>query len=171
MGSTNLPPCGIYKTTDSIGSIPPNTFVYFHNHGNPGPGVYPPEKWVQNRAIFQEKGVPLSNELQAKGLVPLPPEGFYRVRQSLKPTAKSQTVFQPGQLVQIGYNRRAETILFVPQIGANGLETQAAESSSSLKKCAFWSTSWWLKPQTAVDSTLGPALTLIVDPCEEPTVA
>ena len=122
MADTNLPPCGIYKTTDPIGSIPPDSFVYFHNHGDPGPGVYPPAKWIQNRAVFREKGVPLSNELQAKGLIPLPPEGFYRVRQALKPNPNSQTVFQPGQLVQIGYNSRAETILFVPQLGANGLE-------------------------------------------------
>ena len=125
MASSNLPPCGIYKTTDPIGSISPDSFVYFHNHGDPGPGIYTPEKWIQNRAIFRSKGVPLSNELQAKGLIPLPLEGFYRVRQALKPSSNSQTVFQPGQLVQIGYNSRAETILFVPQWGANGLEIPA----------------------------------------------
>ena len=125
MSSTNLPPCGIYKTTDPIGSIQADSFVYFHNHGDPGPGIYTPEKWVDNRAVFRQKGTPLENELQAKGLVPLAPEGFYRVRQALKPNPKSQTVFQPGQLVQIGYNSRAETILFIPQWGVEGLEIPA----------------------------------------------
>ena len=33
--------------------------VYFHNHGNPGPGVYLPESWEHNRAKFSPQGITL----------------------------------------------------------------------------------------------------------------
>ena len=53
--------------------------------------------------------------------VALPPEGLYRVRQSFKCSANSNMTFQPGQLVQLGYNRRADSILFIPIWDENGL--------------------------------------------------
>ncbi len=46
--TTNLPPCGIYRTTAKIGGIDPGRLVYYHNHGDPGPGLYFPERWLNN---------------------------------------------------------------------------------------------------------------------------
>ena len=51
-----LPPCGLYATRATIGSIPPGRLVYFHNHGNPGPGIYLPASWKGNRARFEARG-------------------------------------------------------------------------------------------------------------------
>ena len=119
--SGSLPPCGIYKTTISIGNIPADRFVYFHNHGDPGPGIYLPARWLNNRAEFSKQGVPLATNHEATTLIPLPPEGLYRVRQTFKCSANSSITFQPGQLVQLGYNRRADSILFIPIWDENGL--------------------------------------------------
>lgn len=116
-----LPPCGIYKTTTNIAKIPADRFVYFHNHGDPGAGIYMPERWLNNRAEFSKQGTPLSNDEESATLIPLPPEGLYRVRQTFKCTANSNIAFSPGQLVQLGYNRRADSILFVPIWNETGL--------------------------------------------------
>ena len=55
----SLPECGLYRTTASIGRVAANHLVYFHNHGNPGPGVYLPESWEHNRAKFSPQGITL----------------------------------------------------------------------------------------------------------------
>jgi hypothetical protein len=47
-----LPPCGVYRTKTAVAGIEAGRLVYFHNHGDPGPGLYPPESWAQNRAKF-----------------------------------------------------------------------------------------------------------------------
>ena len=52
MATNELPPCGLYRTTTKIGDCEADRLVYFHNHGDPGPGFYFPEKWVKNRAQF-----------------------------------------------------------------------------------------------------------------------
>ncbi|MBT6176193.1 MAG: hypothetical protein HOI23_03030 [Deltaproteobacteria bacterium] len=119
--SGSLPPCGIYKTTINIGSVPADRFVYFHNHGDPGAGIYLPARWLNNRAEFSKQGVPLTVDHEATTLIPLPPEGLYRVRQTFKCSANSNMTFQPGQLVQLGYNRRADSILFIPIWDESGL--------------------------------------------------
>ena len=56
--------------------------VYFHNHGNPGPGLYRPKEWRFNRAQFEENGQMLDDLDLVRLLEPLPPEGFYRVAES-----------------------------------------------------------------------------------------
>ena len=39
-----------------IGTVEAGRLVYFHNHGNPGPGLYFPERWTHNRAHFTPRG-------------------------------------------------------------------------------------------------------------------
>ena len=47
----DLPPCGIYRTDLALGDeVPAGRLVYFHDHGDPGPGIYLPRDWVANRA-------------------------------------------------------------------------------------------------------------------------
>src|SRR5690242_17163109 len=82
MATSKLPPCGIYRTKSPIGdAVPAGRLVYFHNHGDPGPGVYLPESWSHNRAQFSERGATLPSpaEQSAEALEALPAEGFYRV--------------------------------------------------------------------------------------------
>ena len=61
--SQKLPPCGIYRTLAQVGDVPAGRLVYFHNHGDPGPGVYLPERWSANRAHFQARGHVLATPL------------------------------------------------------------------------------------------------------------
>lgn len=111
-----LPPCGLYRTTGPIGPIEPGRLVYFHNHGNPGPGVYLPKAWTHNRAEFQEKGQTLSDPELVRYLEPLPPQGLYRVAEPFHCCEKKCRHFEEEALVQLGYNGNAEPILFRPEL-------------------------------------------------------
>ncbi len=111
-----LPPCGIYRTRSAIGSIPAECLVYFHNHGDPGPGLYLPSAWKGNRARFDSKGVLLPDEAAAEALEPLPAEGFYRVVEPFHCCEKHCRLFSEDMLVQLGYDGSAVPILFVPEI-------------------------------------------------------
>lgn len=121
MSATALPPCGIYRTTQKLGDIPAGKLVFFHNHGDPGPGIYLPARWVQNRARWHTHGVPIPGPWWAATLDPLAYEGYYRVRESFYCCEKKCVQFQPDQLVQLGYNGDAEPILFVPELRDEGL--------------------------------------------------
>ena len=116
-----LPPCGIYKLTACVAGIPAGRLVYFHNHGDPGPGLYLPETWQQNRAIWSERGNTVPADFDAKVLHPLAAEGFYRVTKAFFCCEKQCTKFEPDAFVQLGYNGNATPLVFVPQLGAGGI--------------------------------------------------
>jgi len=117
----DLPPCGLYRTTEPIGNVPAHRLVYFHNHGNPGPGIYLPEKWSVNRARFSKSGTSLPDENLAFTLEPLQAEGLYRVRSPITCCDKLCRTYPKELLVQLGYNVEGEPILFVPQWTGAGL--------------------------------------------------
>lgn len=111
-----LPPCGLYRTIGTIGSVDEGRLVYFHNHGDPGPGIYLPKEWKYNRAQFEEKGQVIEDPGLVRFLQPLPPEGFYRVVESFHCCEKQCRLFEESSLLQLGYNANAEPILFVPEL-------------------------------------------------------
>ena len=111
-----LPPCGLYRTVGPIGSIPAGRLVYFHNHGDPGPGLYLPSGWKQNRMQTQERGSLLPSPDDVRYLEPLPPEGFYRVLDAFPCCAKRCRTFEPEDLVQLGYDGSGQALLFVPEL-------------------------------------------------------
>lgn len=117
----DLPSCGLYRTTIQIGSVEAGRLVYFHNHGDPGPGIYPPQSWRANRAVFSDKGLTLDDLSLASTLEPLPAEGMYRVLESFTCCSKDCRTFEPGLLVQLGYNGSGQALLFVPHWHADGL--------------------------------------------------
>lgn len=117
-----LPPCGLYRTSAAIGDVPAGRLVYFHNHGDPGPGVYAPASWTSNRATFHERGVPLPHEALASTLVPLPAEGFYAVEDDFVCCEKRCQTFAANTLVQLGYNGEGKAILFRPRWSGHALE-------------------------------------------------
>jgi hypothetical protein len=119
--SSNLPPCGLYKTTEAIGPVPAERLVYFHNHGDPGPGVYVAESWNTNRAVFNKRGTPIEDLSLIDTLVPLAAEGLYSVTEEITCCSKGCRTFQPGLLVQLGYNGAGKPILFVPHWHKEGL--------------------------------------------------
>ena len=56
MAETTKPPCGLYRTVADVGEIQAGRLVYFHNHGDPGPGIFLPSSWHGNRARFEGTG-------------------------------------------------------------------------------------------------------------------
>ncbi len=119
---SRLPPCGLYRTRRALGAaIPEGRLVYFHNHGDPGPGLYLPSGWSVNRARWHAQGTPLPDPLWAEHLEPLMAEGLYRVHESFTCCEKRCQTFEQEQLVQLGYNGMAEPIVFVPEWTAAGL--------------------------------------------------
>ncbi len=106
----------MYRTSGTIGSVEGGRLVYFHNHGDPGPGLYLPKEWKYNRAQFEEKGQTLEDPGLVRFLQPLPPEGFYRVVESFHCCEKQCRLFGEDALIQLGYNAQAEPILFVPEL-------------------------------------------------------
>lgn len=111
-----LPPCGLYRTTTRLAEVPAGRLVFFHNHGDPGPGVYLPSGWRQNRARFDEKGVLIPGDWWAATLDPLPPEGYYRVARPFHCCEKRCTTFDVDQLLQLGYTAEATPLVFVPEL-------------------------------------------------------
>lgn len=119
--SKELPPCGLYRTTAAIAGVEAGRLVYFHNHGNPGPGIYFPEKWNQNRAQFSPNGVTMPENFDPALLKPLPADGFYRVTREFYCCAKQCVKFSPDVFVQLGYNGQGKALVFVPQLGVGGI--------------------------------------------------
>lgn len=113
---SELPPCGIYATRAPIGSVPAGRLVYFHNHGEPGPGLYLPSSWKGNRARFESRGHLLPAPESARDLEPLPAEGFYRVAEAFYCCDSRCRRFDADLMVQLGYDGGARAILFVPEL-------------------------------------------------------
>lgn len=118
---SDLPPCGVYRTTQKIGDVEAGRLVYFHNHGNPGPGLYFPESWSHNRAKWSANGYTLPKIFDVRALKPLPAEGFYRVTSSFYCCEKQCVKFEPDQLLQLGYNGAGRAIVFVPEYVAGAI--------------------------------------------------
>ena len=118
---SDLPPCGVYRTTQKIGDVEAGRLVYFHNHGNPGPGLYFPESWSHNRAKWSANGYTLPKVFDMRSLKPLPAEGFYRVTSSFHCCEKQCVKYEPDQLLQLGYNGAGRAIVFVPEYVAGAI--------------------------------------------------
>jgi hypothetical protein len=123
MSNSGLPPCGLYVTRAAIASVPPGRLVYFHDHGDPGPGLYLPTRWVANEARFEQPGTLLPSPDDAAHLSPLAEQGWYRVVEAFECCDKKCRRFERELLVQLGYDGAATPILFVPELvdGAIGV--------------------------------------------------
>jgi len=114
-------PCGLYRITQALDSrLKAPLLVYFHNHGEPGPGVYPAIEWKRNKATFAQQGFTVDAAF-TRTMTPLLSEGFYRVKQSFTCCEKNCKTFEPEMLVQLGYDGSGNGILFVPTWTPDGL--------------------------------------------------
>ena len=111
-----LPPCGLYRTRGPVGNIATGRLVYFHNHGDPGPGLYLPTGWKKNRVEVSSRGTTLTDTSLVRYLEPLPPEGLYRVTESFFCCERKCTQFEPEALLELGYNGEGQAIVFVPEL-------------------------------------------------------
>jgi len=112
-----LPPCGLYRTTKALpeheAEIPAGTLVYFHNHSDSGlPVVTVPDHNMLNRWHFHGAGIPFRGLSWADTLTKLPNEGFYMLRKGLDFEGGS---WPKGTLVQLGFTKAGDSILFIAQ--------------------------------------------------------
>lgn len=115
------PPCGLYRTTQPLNNVPAGRLVFFHNHGDPGAGIYVPRAWHFNRAEWHERGDTVPGAEWSSTMQALPSEGLYSVQSAFHCCDKQCTRYETGQLVQLGYDGEANPILFVPEWTARGL--------------------------------------------------
>jgi hypothetical protein len=115
------PPCGLYRTTRPLESVPAGRLVYFHNHGDPGAGIYLPKDWSLNRAQWHARGYTVPDAEWSSSLEPLKAEGLYRVSEKFFCCEKRCRTYDAGALVQLGYTGEADALLFVPEWTQGGL--------------------------------------------------
>ncbi len=121
---SSLPPCGLYKTTEALPGkeqwVRANLLVYFHNHSQQGPPlILLPSSNQHNRWGFHEKGYLIREPSFVSTLTPLKDEGLYVLRD---PIYLSRDEFIPERtLVQLGYTRSADPILFLADFVENGI--------------------------------------------------
>jgi len=114
--------CGLYRTTEPIDDkVSADTLVYFHNHGDPGAGVYPVESWRNNKAVFVKRGILIPADGYEYSLIPLKIEAFYRVVEPFYCCEQRCRLFEKNTLVQLGYKGKGQAILFVPEWSLVGL--------------------------------------------------
>lgn len=114
----SLPSCGLYRTTKPLAGqedrVPANTLVYFHNHSDSGlPQVLTADHNIFNRWHFHGPGVGVRGLAWLDSLEPTLAEGFYTLRKELSFEGGR---WPKGTLVQLGYTREAEPILFIAQV-------------------------------------------------------
>ena len=113
-----LPDCGLYRTTQALpgaeDEVPAEALVYFHNHSDSGsPLVLPADHNVLNRWHFHGPGLPVRTLAWTRTLEKVPEQGFYALAQDL--TFEGGR-WPAGSIVQLGYTRRADPILFIAQL-------------------------------------------------------
>jgi len=129
---SNLPPCGLYRTTQPLPDkeewVREHLLVYFHNHSQQGPPLLLlPAQNSSNRWSFHDKGYLIKDLDYVDTLEPLMDEGLYVITE---PIYLSRDEFIPEKtLVQLGYNRGADPILFL----AKYAENQISFPNSGLK--------------------------------------
>lgn len=122
--SDQLPPCGLYKTAVPLPGkeewVRENLLVYFHNHSQQGPPLLLlPASNASNRWTFHDKGYLIRDTDYIAKLVALRPEGFYVLSEAIY--LSHEEMIPESTLVQLGYNRAADPILFLAEFEANSV--------------------------------------------------
>jgi hypothetical protein len=112
-----LPNCGLYRTSKPLpeheAEFPAGSIVYFHNHSDSGlPVVIAPDHNIMNEWHFHGAGTPFRGLSWADSLVKMLDQGYYSLRKQLDFEGGS---WPKGALVQLGYNKAGDAILFIGQ--------------------------------------------------------
>jgi hypothetical protein len=114
--------CGLYRATKALPGqeekVPAGTLVYFHNHssnGSPLPSVIPPDHNVHNRWHFHAETAieNIRSPSWVESLEKVPEQAFYTLRREL--SLEGAVTWPKGSIVQLGYTRTADPILFIAQ--------------------------------------------------------
>ncbi|MFT7622853.1 MAG: hypothetical protein ACI9WU_002028 [Myxococcota bacterium] len=123
---TELPSCGLYRTGRSLAgheeAVPAGALIYFHNHSDQGPPlVLAATTNTNNKWTFSDRGWLAEDAGFVRELIPLKREGLYVVSGRHLHLNREQ-ILPEKSLVQVGYNRRGDTILFPAKFEANGIQ-------------------------------------------------
>jgi hypothetical protein len=116
--------CGLYRAPKGLPGhedrVPAGSLIYFHNHnlteGQPAalPSVLPPDHNIHNRWHFHGPAIEaIRAPSWVESLESLPKEGFYTLRKELTFEGGS---WPKGSIVQLGYTKTADPILFIGRI-------------------------------------------------------
>jgi len=113
-----LPDTGLYRTTTSMPGhedvFPSGVLVYVGQPQNGGVKfVVRPGQNRRNRWFWGEPTTPLRSPTWARTLKSLPPEGFYTLPESVD--FENGGRWLKNAIVQLGYNDKAQGILFVAE--------------------------------------------------------
>jgi hypothetical protein len=148
MGSDSLPDCGLYRTGVSLVSheeqVTAGCLVSFHNHSDRGiPMVQTPHNNENNRWTFHDHGFGVEDPGFLRALIPLKPEGLYVVTENHLHISEEEIISE-RTLVQLGYNRSADSILFVAKQKGNtivfptkGFRFESPDFQTTLQPVAF----------------------------------
>lgn len=130
-----LPDCGLYRTTKPLPGheeqVPAGILVYFHNHSDSGlPVVLTPDHNVLNRWHFHGPPIEFRGLQWASTLQKMPEEGFFTLKKDLSFDGGS---WPRNALVQLGYTRAGEPILFMARVRARLEENDLWFSDKGLK--------------------------------------
>ncbi len=122
--SSELPKCGLYRTgitlPGSEDQVQAQSLVFFHNHSEQGsPLVLLPHANENNRWTFHERGYLVESQPFIDELVPLISEGYYIL--SVHVHVGKDDMIPERSLVQVGYNRKAEPLMFVGRFEGNSI--------------------------------------------------
>ena len=112
-----LPACGLYRTTRALPGheqeVPADVLVYFHNHSDAGlPRVIVPDQVLCNRWRFRGEGIIFRTFSWVESLVRLPEQGYYVLAGTFR---FAKGAWPKGALVQLGYTRKGEAMVFIAQ--------------------------------------------------------
>jgi hypothetical protein len=111
--------CGLYRAGKALPGneerVPAGSLVYFHNHSSnnsPLPSVIPPDHNVHNRWHFHQEGAieNIRSPSWVESLERMPDQAFYTLRRDLTFDGGS---WPKGSIVQLGYTKSADPILFI----------------------------------------------------------
>jgi hypothetical protein len=114
-----LPSCGLYRVTRPLpgreDDVPVGALVNFHNHSEQNmPVVLLPAHNVFNRWQWEATPIHIRQLSWIETLQSLPPEGFYALRGEVE-FNEGKSRWPKGALVQLGYDRGAQPIVFIAQ--------------------------------------------------------
>ncbi len=116
--STKLPPEGLVRTTIAMPgketAVPAARLWLLRHSSEQGPAILlPPEANTHNRWSFDRRGHLIQDAHWGATLEGVRPEGFCVFTREA--TLEDGRTIQKNQLVQLGYNRNAEAIVFFPR--------------------------------------------------------
>lgn len=114
VSTVQLPRCGLYRTTRKLDDdVPPGVLVNFHNHSDTNvPVIHLPLFNTFNRWEWEKNGRPIRELSYVETLRALQPEGYYLLTREIR---FGKVKWPARSLVQLGYNREGEPLIFLAQ--------------------------------------------------------